>query len=371
MNEHNANNERIKRQYFTFLKEAKGRGKEHVDAAAMALARFEAYHRQRDFKSFNLNQAVAFKEHLESQNNRATGQKLSKATIKATLAQLKAFLEWLALQPEYKSRISYTDIQYFNYSDKDSRIASARRPQVFPTLEQVCHVLRTMPAETEIEMRDRALVAFTLLSGARDGAIASFKLKHVDLAAGNVFQDAREVKTKFGKSFPTYFFPVGGDALTIFSEWVRYLRCERLYGNDNPLFPKTQMAVDRNGQWEVRGLTSEHWSNATAIRRIFREAFALAGLPYFRPHSFRNTLVRLGESLCSTPEQFKAWSQNLGHEGVLTTFTSYGQVAQARQGEIIQALRAGKRASGGDGADEVAAALLRNMLEMGLVSSRT
>jgi hypothetical protein len=42
--------------------------------------------------------------------------------------------------------------------------------------------------------------------------------------------------------------------------------------------------------------------------------------------------------ICPTPEAFKAWSQNLGHESVLTTFYSYGQVASARQGEIIREL---------------------------------
>src|SRR5258708_1625875 len=34
----------------------------------------------------------------------------------------------------------------------------------------------------------------------------------------------------------------------------------------------------------------------------------------------------------------KAWSQNLGHESVLTTFSSYGDVARHRQAEIIRAL---------------------------------
>jgi len=39
-----------------------------------------------------------------------------------------------------------------------------------------------------------------------------------------------------------------------------------------------------------------------------------------------------------TPEDFKAWSQNLGHEKVLTTFYSYGEVGNRRQGEIIKGL---------------------------------
>ena len=63
-----------------------------------------------------------------------------------------------------------------------------------------------------------------------------------------------------------------------------------------------------------------------------------AGLPYYNPHSIRKTLVQLGEQLCSTPEEFKAWSQNLGHEQVMTTFRSYGSVSQGRQAELIRKL---------------------------------
>jgi integrase len=61
---------------------------------------------------------------------------------------------------------------------------------------------------------------------------------------------------------------------------------------------------------------------------------AAAGLSYFNPHSFRKTLAQI----CKTPEEYKAWSQNLGHENVLTTFSSYGDVARHRQAEIIRAL---------------------------------
>jgi integrase len=74
------------------------------------------------------------------------------------------------------------------------------------------------------------------------------------------------------------------------------------------------------------------------VRNIFRAAFTHADLPSFSPHSFRKTLARLGQQLCQTPEQYKAWSQNLGHEDVLTTFTSYGAVEAHRQAEIIRAL---------------------------------
>ena len=64
-----------------------------------------------------------------------------------------------------------------------------------------------MPADTDIERRNRALIAFTLLTGARDSAITSMKLKHIDLVDGRIIEDAREVRTKFSKTF-THCCPV-------------------------------------------------------------------------------------------------------------------------------------------------------------------
>ena len=195
-----------------------------------------------------------------------------------------------------------------------------------------------MPVDSEIQRRNRALIAFTLLTGARDSAIASMKLGHVDLAAGSIYQDARDVKTKFSKSFTTYFFQVGTDVRGIVEDWVKYLRHEKLWGNEGPLFPATETGVNASGNFEASGLKPEHWRNAAPIRGIFREAFTRANLPYFNPHSFRDTLVQLAETRCRTPEEFKAWSQNLGHERVLTTLYSYGAVATSRQGQIIASL---------------------------------
>jgi integrase len=74
------------------------------------------------------------------------------------------------------------------------------------------------------------------------------------------------------------------------------------------------------------------------VRRIFRQSFERADLPYFKPHAIRDTLAQLGEQVCKTPEEFKAWSQNVGHEKVLTTFTSYGAVSSHRQAELIRRL---------------------------------
>ena len=76
-------------------------------------------------------------------------------------------------------------------------------------------------------LRNRAVVAFTLLTGARDGAIASLKRKHVDVVDGKVVQDAREVRTKFSKTFTTWFFPVGRNRRML-SHGTVFSRCRAM-----------------------------------------------------------------------------------------------------------------------------------------------
>ena len=338
MHKHHPDNERIKHRYFSFLKEAMRQSEQTIDGVVKAIARFEDYNQYRDFRLFHHQQAIAFKKHLTEQVNKQTGKKLSKATLHSTFANLKKFFEWLAREPGYKSRLQYSDAEYFNISNKDMRIATARRGKTAPTIEQIKHVIQLMPDQTDIERRNKALIAFTLLTGARDGALASIKLKHVNLVDNSLCQDARDVSTKFSKTFTTYFFPVGDDIRQIVIDWVNYLKEQKLWGNDDPLFPVTEIGLNENKQFDAIGLRRKHWSTTAPIRDIFQQAFKNAGLPYFNPHSFRDTLVRLGEKICKTPEDFKAWSQNLGHEGVMTTFLSYGQVLEHRQGEILKQL---------------------------------
>jgi len=53
------------------------------------------------------------------------------------------------------------------------------------------------------------------------------------------------------------------------------------------------------------------------------------------------------------PEEYKAWSQNLGHEHVLT-FCSYGDVSSYRQTEIMRTFASPPLMpqDSGDGAEE-------------------
>ncbi len=359
MAKHNAANERIKREYFHYLKQAKRRSEASIDATAKALRRFEEATRWRDFKRFHREQAVAFKTALTEQTNARSKERLSWSTIQTTVRELRVFFVWLAGQPGYKTKIRYDDADYFNLSEKELSVARAKREKRVPTLEQMHHVLTAMPVDSDQDRRSRALVAFAMLTGARADALASFKLKHVDLERGAVVQDARDVRTKFAKTFTTWFFPIGGDALAIITDWIGWLRDERQWGDDDPLFPATAMALGEEGGFVAAGLSRHGWNTTQPIRDAFKLGCVAADLPYFNPHSLRDMLARLGERLCDTPEAFKAWSQNLGHNDVMTTLTSYGQVPAHRQAELIRGL--GQRRTG-DYVDALADADMSELL---------
>jgi integrase len=333
----NPNNERLKRIYLRYVKEAKGRSEPTLDAIRKALARYEEYTGGRDFRSFNREQAIGFKQWLTASKGIRTGEPLSSSTRATTLAALREFFAWLSWQPGYKSKIHLPDVEYLSLSMKDAAIAKAGRLRDFPSVEQIRSVVAGMPDGTVLERRNRALVTFAILTGIRDRAMASLCLRHLDLTGTRplVRQEPDRVKTKFSKYITTYFFPLGEDLDQIVVQWADELRVVHLFGPNDPLFPRTKVGRGNSREFNAMGIEPSHWATASPIRDIFRAAFEGAGLCYYPPHSFRHTLGHLMQTVCKTPEQIKAWSQNLGHEHIGTTLTSYGKIDPRRQGEII------------------------------------
>lgn len=336
MPKYHPQNEVVKRKYVQFLELAGGKQASTTDAALRAITLFEQSTGCRPFQKLHLEQIRKFRAQLVEKTGRG-GRPLSAATITATLRRLYDFFIWLAREPGFRSKINPNTARYFLPTDQDLRIAYARREKHVATIDDVLRVLAHMPAETDIQKRDRAVVAFILLTGARDGAVASLRLKHLSLPQQTLFQDGREVATKGRKTITSYFFPVGDEPLEIVTAYIARLR-ELGFGPDDPIFPATELGKGPSRGFAAIGLSRKPWKTAASIRGIFKEAFARVGLPPCNPHSIRDTLVRLGERICKTPEAWKCWSQNLGHEHEMTTFSSYGHVPNHRQAEVMARL---------------------------------
>lgn len=334
----NERNERIKREYIDFLCHAEGYDEASLDKVRAALRDFEEAVGYKPFKSFHRDWAARFKKHLDNRKNARTGKPLGVSTRDSMLRQVKAFIRWLASQPGYRSRVSPADVAYFNNTMKDARAAHAQRPARYPSIEQCDHAFRQMPEDDEIQRRDKAMFALIMLTGARAGAVASLRLKHVDLVSGSIYQDGREMRTKAAKSFETWFFPVDPMYRVVFSEWIEYLRSEKLYGPDDAVFPK--LLPLEGGEFGKTGLGRAPYANSQMVSKVVKRAFRTAGLHEFNPHSIRRTLAFLGDRLCkSSREAWKAWTQNLGHEREATTLSAYMPVSRERQAELLGLMR--------------------------------
>jgi len=352
----NPKNERLKHEYFIFKHEAEGKDPKTIDTIAKAILRFEDFTSHKDFGTFNRHQAIAFKNHIAEANNKKTGAPMALATQNSTLKIVQGFFRWLAFQRGYKKKIHMPDVEYLNLSANDARAAKSSAPVDFPSMEQMRHVIAQMPFKTEIEKRDRAIVAFTILTAARVGAIVSLKIKDFDQSKLLVSQNPNHVNTKFSKRIETYLMVIDETTLQIFLDWVAFIKTEKLFSPNSPLFPKTQNGQDENKCFKANGLSQDHWAGTTAVRDIFKKAFNNAGIKYHHPHSLRHTIVHFAMENGANVEELKALSQNIGHESPLVTLGSYGEITNYRQGELIK--RIGEKRS-----EENLRATLRRLIE--------
>ncbi len=332
MTKYCSENEKMKRDYAFFLEAANGKQSATIDAALRAIERFEISTNSKPFRKFSVEQARSFRIRLREEIG-AGGKPLSGATIATTLKHLRNFFLWLSREPGFRKAINANDANFFSPSEQDLRIASARREKRVATVEEIKHVLALMPAETAIEKRDRALVAFTILTGARDGALASFRPETSGPESANALSGWSRCPHQAPKDLHVGLLPsrrgAAGDrrGLRGVPDQGARFRPGRSAFSGAAHGPRCEL------QLRGVGLSKRPWAGAGPIRDIFRKAFEAAGLPYAKPHSFRDTLARLGERLSRTREEWKAWSQNLGHESEATTYVSYGEVPHHRQGK--------------------------------------
>ncbi|MEQ8829769.1 MAG: tyrosine-type recombinase/integrase [Alphaproteobacteria bacterium] len=336
MPEYHPGNELVKKQYEEALLHGKYRDPKTVKAVWNSINLFEEFSGHADFRDLDADQAKRFKAWLEKRQTRK-GESLSVSTMRATLQAMREFFEWLAIHPQYVRKVDGRAVQYLRLSDNENRAGRASRERPAPTLEELSKALEAMPSATDIEKRDQALFAFTAITCIRDDALVSLKLKDIDADRKTVWQDPKHVRTKRRKGIHTRFvsqvMPVAEE---IVLDWIRYANDCLGMKPDDPLFPKTKVESDPEMMtFKANGLSREHWANAQPVREIFKVAFQRAALPYYNPHLFRKTVVKWALKHCSQRE-FKAISQNLGHDHAMTTYNAYGELSVDEQFRVIE-----------------------------------
>ena len=124
-------NERVKKAYFDYYKDADRKADQTIDGIRKAISRFEYSTGFADFSNFDKSHATSFKKYLGQGKAARTGRDLSTATILSSANAVKAFIKWLALQPGYRSRIFLPDIEYSTFRRRKCAPRSRLSPRSF------------------------------------------------------------------------------------------------------------------------------------------------------------------------------------------------------------------------------------------------
>lgn len=333
-------NELAKRKYLVWYKGAEGMSELTIRAVEKAIEKYEDCTQNEDFAMYSLKRAEIFKKYLETNLGKRSGRALNIKSRYAILRHVRNYFAWLSSQPGYKSKIKTSDIAYLQLSKEENRQAIAPSEPKYPNLDQV-KLLCSFPVVTEIDKRDRALIAFTALTGMRDRAVITLPIGCYDPLDHVVKQlPSKGVETKFKKEIYTTLLPIDQTLYDYFNDWYTYLRSECRFVDTEPLFPSTEIGLisPEHHAYEVKGVSRQFWADAGPMRKIFRDRCNQMGIEYFYPHTFRHFVTNLAEQYISTPEQMKALSQNLGHENIATTYRAYGAITTKKVNEIVRGI---------------------------------
>lgn len=317
--------------YQMHVKEARGLHEKTVNAILHDIWQFINLAGDVDFREIGVEAISGYKAQLQGEGG--SGEVRSAKTIVNAFAHLKDFFEWLPRQKGYQSIPAHL-YEYFTPPNRLTNIARAPVPKTFPSPEDIRTVVEAMPSNTFLERRNRAMLAFTYLSGARGSALISFAIKHVDIDRRAVDQLARDVETKKSKTFRSDWFPVGDLYERIVIEWIDELKYQGA-DPDTPLFP-------RGPRYEFGHKAKQGWQRVKdkgLAGRIFEAAANDAGVNRFTPHRVRDTIAFAIPSWALSMEDYKALSQCFGHDDLKTTMDYYGAISEERQHQLISQMR--------------------------------
>jgi integrase/recombinase XerD len=337
MIQYNAKNERVKYRYFERLTYGKeSRGKDFRKQSREAIYLFENFIGFKDYSVYNKDVGIAFIKSLLATPSKATGGTLSLSYITHVSGYLENFYLWLNNEPEYRGKIRLNDLTFFHLDKEQRKIAASTEPRKWLEMAKYLEVISQMPFETPVEKRNKAMLVLFVLTGARISALISAQIKHIDIAKKTFNQLPNEVKTKDRKRILTYFFPVDDGLITVLDEYIKFLLGDCGLSLESPLFP-----MNKRGGPSVskRELATTCWNQTGSARSIFIKALSGLGFSGYCPHSVRNSLVHHGYDLCKSISQIVAWSQNLGHEDVKITFSTYGYLDDHQRGKLINDMR--------------------------------
>lgn len=322
---YNPKNEEIKLEYKDYLSTLKkDKVKESTAKAKIAsINLFDEVNGYIDFSEFSSTNGERFYTHLRSLD-------IGPSTRNNYLTNVKDFLYWYLNKAKVKGKKQkIIDLDSLEPTLTDKRLANRQEIVDFPTDEEIDKIF-ALPAETMKEKRDRALIAFLILTASRISAAATATLKLVDLDKLRFYQDPLEgVHTKFDNYIITQFMEFNPECYLIVADWINTLKNDYGFDDASPLFPKIK---EYAGHTEVE----KTFIKDTAYNKLIEDIETKAGIEKYNPHAFRHYSIYTALEYARNGLQLKALSQNVGHAELETILEQYANMKPERYTVLIK-----------------------------------
>lgn len=225
---YNNANEIVKYKFFEHLENRKdGKDSKTVTQYINAIHEFEIATDFKDFRKYNSDWAIAFKNYLNDKINARTGQSISKSLYFHYNNFVRQLFEWLIVNEKDYAKITQKSIDYFYVTRNDKNKARATGHQESHDIADILATIRKMPAVNEIEMRNKAMMSLFLLTSPRISSLQEARIKSIkhfkDYDAWAFMQDPRLQNTKFAKNITAFFVRQCLDIIDNVISWREYL----------------------------------------------------------------------------------------------------------------------------------------------------
>lgn len=274
-------------------------------------------------------------EYLLSVRRDGKPDPLSPAHMAKILTWARSLFEWLRLDhPSTFRQLSPSWIQSLRLR-RSASVRSRVAVRQYWSLDDVNRIVSYVP-DTLRKRRDLAALAFIFLSGMRGGAFVTLPIRSVDLVNNCVYQYPEwGVMTKNSKAGVTYLLPIP-QLLDVVREWDTYVRAHANNHNVAWYASMDNLGLAIKPDDVVSGIAVA--GRRGALYQGFRELCDLAGVAWKSPHKLRHGHGVYGLRHANNMEEYKAVSQNMMHDSVVTTDRTYSGLLNNDVGKIISGM---------------------------------
>ena len=329
-------NVEIIRKYFIHIHKGIGYKKSTTNSKIRDVTEYERYLNGLDFRRLTEQIAIDYQNLLRER--KWQGKEVSLKTIGQKLSAIIEFYNWLMIQPGYKSKVHQPSIIYFGLPlGERNAIKTQENLKLYPSLEHILNLVESIIGDSEVAMRDRALISLLLLSGIRVKTITTLEIGDFDIGTLRITLDPlKHAEVKKNKALILRLLVFNKILLKHFLDWITYLKDSRKFTLDDPIFTSTQLKFKQGtNSYIAIDVSNKRWESTNPINNILKKRSKEAGLKYYNPHSYRDTIPNLCKKLGLDYKEQSAVSLNLGHNTLFITEENYGKMKPTTRLDIL------------------------------------